>query len=103
MIEEREPDSARLLATRNAVQSFIVKKRNRAKALLVATLAAEALFLALMLLNMDFASRLERFLLFGFLLVYAPLVLFSWHNSVKLDHVFYRLLDELKYGDRERP
>ncbi len=56
-----------------------------------------------MLLNMDFASRLERFLLFGFLLVYAPLILSSWHNSVKMDHLFFRLVDELKYGGGDRP
>ncbi len=101
MFEDREPDPVRLGITREVVQSYIVKRRRSARLLFFATLAAEAIFLALMLMSMDFQNRLYWFLLFGFLLVYAPLILFSWHNSVKLDHVYYRLIDELKYGGRE--
>ncbi|MFC1641981.1 hypothetical protein ACFL5O_04730 [Myxococcota bacterium] len=103
MFKEPEPNVTRLKIAREAVQSYIVKKKRSTTALLVATLVAEASFLGLLLVCMDFHSRLDWFLLYGFLLIYAPLILFSWHNSEKIDHVYYRLLEELKYGHRDDP
>lgn len=99
MLKEPEPDPKKLLAARLAVHGFIVRKQRALTALFVATFAAEALFLVLLLVFMDFDSRLNWFLLFGFLLIYGPLILFSWHNSIKIDHIYYRLLDELKYRE----
>ena len=102
MLDEREPDAARLAMTRQSVRTYLRQKRRATTLLFWATLAAEAVFLGLMLLFMDFHNQLYWFLLFGLMLVYAPLILFSWHNSVKLDHVYYRLLDDLKY-DKSTP
>ena len=50
-----------------------------------------------MLVFMDFGDRLQWFLFFGFLLVYSPMITFTWRNAVKIDHLYYRLVDELKY------
>ncbi len=95
----KDPDSTRLNLAREAVQTFLVKKRRFASMLFVATLSAEALFLVLILYFMDFAERIQWFMFFGFCFIYAPLLLFSWHNAVKIDHLYYRLIDELKFGD----
>lgn len=97
MSQEREPDEARLQATREVVKSYLVKKKRSAAALLYLTLVAEATFLVAMLFFMDFTSRMHWFQFFGFLFIYAPLILISWHNSVKIDHLYYRLIDDLKY------
>jgi len=59
--------------------------------------AAEGVFFILMLVFMDFSNQLYWFLLFGFLLVYSPLILFVWRNSQMIDLLYYRLVDELKY------
>lgn len=101
MIREREPDSARLLAARQVVTSFLTKKKRTATLLFYGTLTAEATFLVAMLACMDFGSRLHWFLFFGFMFIYAPLILFSWHNAVKIDHLYYRLIDDLKYGSTD--
>jgi hypothetical protein len=97
MFDEREPDPARLQQARKAVQTFLARKKLQARALFVATLVAEALFLGLMLLFMDFHQRQYWFQFFGFMLVYTPLILFSWHNSVKIEQLHYQLVEELKY------
>jgi hypothetical protein len=101
MADEREPDLARLEKSRDVVLSFLTKKKRLITLLFAATLIAETIFILLMMLFMDFHSRLQWFMFFGFMLVYAPLVLFSWHNSVKIDHLYFRLIDELKYGGGE--
>jgi hypothetical protein len=59
----------------------------------------EALFGLGMLYCMDWHDRFHWFLLCGFLMVYMPLVLMTWRNSVKMDHLYYRLVDELKFED----
>jgi hypothetical protein len=100
MANEREPDESRLKAARDVVSSFLVKKKRSATLLLILTMAAETIFLAAMLVCMDFSSRLHWFLFFGFMFIYAPLILSSWHNAVKIDHLYYRLLDELKYKEQ---
>lgn len=100
MSQEREPDEARLRAAREVVQGFLVRKKRWATALLYLTMAAEAIFLIAMLAFMDFHSRMHWFQFFGFLFIYAPLILISWHNSVKIDHLYYRLIDDLKYQER---
>jgi hypothetical protein len=28
------------------------------------------------------------------------MITFTWRNAVKIDHMYYRLIEELKYGDR---
>jgi hypothetical protein len=92
-----------LQAARDVVQSFLLKKKRAAAALLFLTLAAEAVFFVAMLIFMDFGSRMHWFLLFGFLFIYPPLILISWHNSVKIDHLYYRLIDDLKFSERRPP
>jgi hypothetical protein len=99
MYEDKDPDSTRLNIAREAVQSFLVKKKRFASILFYATLIAEGVFLALMLYFMDFSNRLQWFMFFGFLFIYSPLILFSWHNAVEIDRLYYRLIDELKWGD----
>jgi hypothetical protein len=103
MFEDPKPDTVKLNSAREAVQSFMVKRKRSTTVLFFAALAAELTFFVLMLCFMEFGSRLHWFLLFGFLLVYSPLILFSWHNSVKIDHLYYRLVDELKYDEHPDP
>jgi hypothetical protein len=55
-------------------------------------------FFILMLVCMDFGDRFHWFLFFGFLMVYTPMITFTWRNAIKIDHLYYRLIDELKYG-----
>jgi hypothetical protein len=99
MTNEPEPDVARLASARGEVQTFLVKKERFAKQLWVLAGLFEALFFVLMLAFMDFGDPLYRFLFVGILLVYTPIITFTWRNAVKIDHLYYRLIDELKYGD----
>ncbi len=91
------PDPDRLAAARDDVQSFLRRKRRMATATFWLAGAAEGVFFILMLVFMDFSNQLYWFLLFGFLLVYSPLILFVWRNSQMIDLLYYRLVDELKY------
>jgi uncharacterized membrane protein len=92
---EVEPDLTRLAAARSEVQSYLVKKRRWTTALFWIAGLLEGSFFVAMLLFMDFADRLNWFLFFGFLLVYTPLVIMTWRNSVKIDELYYRLVEEL--------
>ncbi len=96
----KDPDSTRLNLARQTVQTFLVNKKRKANILFYATLLAEGLFLSLMLYFMDFGERIQWFMFFGFCFIYAPLILFSWHNSVEIDRLYYRLIDELKFGEK---
>ncbi len=60
----------------------------------------ELLFFVLLLVCMDFDNREHWFFFFGFLMVYTPTITFTWRNAVKIDQMYYRLIEELKYGDR---
>jgi hypothetical protein len=93
-----EPDETRLAAAREGVQSFIEHKRRWTRAMFWAGGTAELVFFALMLVFMDFSDSLYWFLFFGLMLVYTPLLLFVWRNAHMIDMLFYRLVDELKYG-----
>jgi len=99
MLPETEPDPARLQAARDEVRSFLKKKRRSSHLLIILACIAELTFFALMLVFMDFHDRLHWFLMFGFLLVYLPLLIVTWHNSVKIDQLYYRLIEELKYRE----
>ncbi len=96
-----EPRAERLEAARREVQSYLMRKQRWTRALFWLAGLAEASFFFLMLYFMDFADRRSWFQLFGFLLVYTPLVLVVWRNSVKIDELYYRLVDELRYRDRD--
>ncbi len=93
-----EPDEARLAAARGGVQSFIERKRRWTRAMFWAGGTAEGVFFVLMLVFMDFSDPLYWFLFFGLLLVYTPLIIFVWRNAHMIDMLYYRLVDELKYG-----
>ena len=99
MANEPEPDAARLDSARQEVQGFLVKKKRFAAQLWVLAGFFEAVFFILMLVFMDFGDQLYRFLFVGILLIYTPIITFTWRNAVKIDHLYYRLVDELKYGD----
>jgi hypothetical protein len=95
---EPEPDAARLADAREHVHTFLVKKRRFAAGLFWLAGLFEVAFFLLMLAFMDFGDRFHWFLFFGFLLVYSPMITFTWRNAIKIDHLYYRLIDELKYG-----
>ena len=93
-----EPDPTRLASARSGVQTFLEHKRRWTKLMFWGAGAAEGVFFVLMLVFMDFGDPLYWFLLFGLLLVYTPLLIFVWRNAHMIDMLYYRLVDELKYG-----
>ena len=93
-----QPDPKRLEQSRAIVHTFLRRKQRATAATLYIALALEASFFILCLVFMDFHDRLHWFLASGFLFVYTPLVMMTWHNSIKLDQLYYRLIEELKYG-----
>jgi len=100
MSQGPEPDPARLEAARSSVQTFLVRKKRLATGLFVLAGFCECVFGVGMLVFMDWHDRFHWFLLCGFLTVYFPLVVMAWRNAVKMDHLYYRLVDELRYGGR---
>ena len=100
MSVEVEPRADRLEAARREVQGYLLKKQRSTRALFWLAGLSEAIFFLLMLYFMDFGDRQSWFLFFGFLLVYTPLLLVVWRNSVKIDELYYRLVEELRYRDR---
>jgi hypothetical protein len=98
-----EPDLKRLEASRNSVQTFMLKKKRFGTILFWAAGTCEAIFFISMIIFMDFNARLYWFLLAGILLVYCPLIIFVWRNAIMIDHLFYRLVNELKYGNDDNP
>ncbi len=99
MRDEAQPDAARLAAARENVHTFMIKKERFATALWVLGGFFEASLFVALLIFMDFDNREHWFFFSGFLMVYAPLITFTWRNAVKMDHMYYRLIEELKYGD----
>jgi hypothetical protein len=97
MSPEIEPDARRLEESRNSVYSFLRRKKRLSTALFVLAGAFEIGFFVLMLAFMDFSKQLYWFLFFGLCMVYCPLITFAWRNSVRIDQLFYRLVEELKY------
>ena len=92
-----EPDAKRLEQSRNTVQTFLRRKKRFSTALFILAGVFEITFFVLMLAFMDFGEQLYWFLFFGLCMVYCPLITFAWRNSVKIDQLFYRLVEELKY------
>lgn len=101
MESQPEPDAARLAGAREHVHTFMIKKQRFTTALFWLTGLFEAVFLVVMLVLVDFKDPLQVLVLCGFVFLYCPLITFTWRNSIKIDHLYYRLLDELKYGPRE--
>ncbi len=99
MTDRPTPDRHELDSARAAVQTFLHRKKRWSTALFWVAGAFEALFSVGMLVFMDWHDRFHWFLLCGLLLVYTPLVTMTWRNAIKMDHLFYRLVDELKYED----
>jgi hypothetical protein len=97
-MNQLQPNERKLEQSRAVVRSFLRRKEQWTKGTFYAAFAMEALFFVLCLVFMDFHDRLHWFLASGFLLVYTPLVTMTWRNSIKLDHLYYRLIEELKYG-----
>ena len=96
-MEEIKPDAAKLKAAREEVQSFLQKKSAWSKALFVATAFCELFFLALVIVFTDFGDPTHRLIFVSVMLVYCPLIMFVFRNSVRIDQLYYRLVDELKY------
>lgn len=97
MTDGPEPDAQRLEAARDTVQTFLRRKRRWTVALFWVAGFFEAIFGIGMLIFMDWKDRTHWFLLFGFLTVYTPLITMTWRNFIKIDALFYRLVEELKY------
>jgi len=95
---EATPDAQRLADAREHVHTFLNRKQRFAQGLFWLAGLFEVGFFVGMLVFMDFGDRFHWFLFFGFLLVYSPMITFTWRNAVKIDHLYYRLVDELKYG-----
>jgi hypothetical protein len=96
-MEEITPDAAKLKAARDEVQGYLEKKNKWSKLSLVAAGAAEALFLVLTLVFMDFDDATHRFIFFGLMFVYCPVIILVFRNSIRIDQLYYRIVDELKY------
>jgi hypothetical protein len=103
MTRNPEPDRVRLERARNEVQTFLRRKKAFSIALFVFAGILEVMFFVLMLAFMDFTDRMHWFLFFAVLFVYCPLITFSWRNAVKIDHLFYRVIDELKFDGGGTP
>ena len=96
-MEDLKPDAARLRAAREEVQTFLERKSSWSKALFILTALSEICFFVLMLMFMDFGDQTHRFIFFSVMFVYCPLIMFVFRNSVRIDQLYYRLVDELKY------
>lgn len=99
MIQTPEPDREKLKLVRDTVQTFLDRKRRLSTATFWVAGLFELLFFSGMLYFMDFGDRFHWFLFCGFVGVYSPLVTMAWRNSVKMDHLYFRLIRELKYGE----
>ena len=99
MSDEYDPKEHELAGARSAVQTFLHRKQRLTTALFWIAGTAEGLFGLGMLYFMDWHDRFHWFLLCGFLMVYMPLVMMTWRNSVKMDHLYFRLVNELKYEE----
>ena len=97
-MEEIKPDAAKLRAAREDVQSFLKRKSAWSKALFVATGLSELCFLALMFFFVDFGDPTHRLIFVSVMFVYCPLIMFVFRNSIRIDQLYYRLIDELKYN-----
>ena len=98
-MEEIKPDAARLKAAREEVETFMERKSAWSKALFILTASCEVGFFVLMLLFMDFGDHLHRFIFFTAMFIYCPLIMLVYRNSVRIDQLFYRLVEELKYKE----
>lgn len=94
-------DDAQLQAAREVVHGFLRSREKWTRGLFIVACMCEIGFGVLMMFFMDFADRLHWFLLFGFCMVYCPLILFSWRNAILIDRLYYRLVDDLKFGDQK--
>lgn len=98
MDERFESDSAKTDLVREETQSFPQRRTTITLALFCLAAAFEVIFFVLMLVFMDFRDRTNWFIFFCILFVYCPLVTMTLRNAFKIDELFYRLVDERKYG-----
>jgi hypothetical protein len=96
-MEDIEPDNARLQAARNEVQTFLERRSRWTRALFVLGALCEAGFLVLLLLFTDFGEPTHRMIFVAVMFVYCPLIIFVFRNSIRIDQLYYRLVEELKY------
>jgi hypothetical protein len=99
MENEIHPDEERLATAREHAHTFLIRKERLATALFVLAGFFEVSLFVLLLALMDFDNREHWFFFCGFVMVYSPLITFTWRNAVKIDLMYYRLIEELKYGD----
>lgn len=96
-MEDIKPDSTKLRAAREEVQTFLKKKSRWSKALFIATSLCEICFFMLMLFFTDFGDKTHRLIFVAVMFVYSPLIMFVFRNSIRIDQLYYRLVDELKF------
>ena len=94
---ETNPDVTRLRAAREEVQSFLEKRNRWSRLLFIAAAICEIFFFADILWFMDFSNDTHLLIFFGFLFVYCPVIILVFRNSIRIDQLYYRLVDELKY------
>ena len=97
-MEDIKPDETRLRAARHEVQTFLDRKNTWTQALLVLGGLCELGCLILLLLFTDFGDPTHRLIFVAVMFVYCPLIIFVFRNSIRIDQLYYRLVDELKYN-----
>ena len=97
-MEDVKPDLKKLGAAREEVQGYLEKKRRWSGALFIAAWICEALFFLATLYFMDFSDATHKLIVFGLLFVYCPVIILVYRNSVQIDRLYYRIVEELKYG-----
>ena len=99
MYEPVEPTSQKLAESRHVVNSLLEQRKLWKKATMALAIGFEIVMFILLFVFMDFGDRLYHFLLVGFLFTYLPTITLLWSNSIRFEHLFYRLIAELKYNE----
>lgn len=96
-MEDITPNAAKLKAARDEVQSYLEKKSKWSRLSFVAAGVTEVLFFVMTLVFMDFDDPTHRFIFFGLMFVYCPVIILVFRNSIRIDQLYYRIVEELKY------
>ena len=97
-MEDIKPDANKLKAAREDVQSYLEKKTRWAKTLFVFAGICEVVFFLTTLYLMDFENATHKLIVMGLLFVYTPVIILVYRNSVQIDRLYYRIVEEMKYG-----
>lgn len=101
-MEDVNPDFKKLKAAREEVQSYLAKKTRWSKTLFIIAGCAEVLFFLSTLYFADFGDATHKLIIFGLLFVYSPVMLLVYRNSVQIDQLYYRLIEEMKFGGGDK-